>query len=127
MVVGFQPGIWGKLTSSMISSIIIEEVIKKQVNLLEKLESTHNYVSAKDYILRKGAISAHRGERLIIPFSMSEGAVIGLGKGNKDWNYSAPHGSGRKMSRIKAKQSLDIDYLQINKSNDGSIIPAGVA
>ncbi len=73
------------------------------------VDSVHNYISFRDNIVRKGAISAHEGERVIIPFSMADGAVVGLGKGNGEWNFSAPHGSGRRMSRKKARESLDID------------------
>jgi len=68
----------------------------------------HNYIDTGEKVIRKGAISAKEGELLIIPFSMSEGAVLAIGKGNPEWNYSAPHGSGRKKARTDAKNlSLD--------------------
>ncbi|MBU2346627.1 MAG: RtcB family protein [Gammaproteobacteria bacterium] len=76
---------------------------------LEKVESVHNYISPKDDIIRKGAISAYEGERVIIPFNMRDGVAIGKGKGNPNWNYSAPHGAGRIMSRGQARRSLDIE------------------
>ncbi len=76
------------------------------------MESVHNYISFADNIVRKGAISAHKGERVIIPFSMAEGAVIGYGKGNREWNFSAPHGAGRKMSRKKARESLNLELYR---------------
>ncbi len=60
-------------------------------------------------ILRKGAIAAHAGEKVLIPINMRDGLVIAVGKGNPEWNYSAPHGAGRLMSRLKAKESLDME------------------
>lgn len=67
--------------------------------------TTHNYVGNDD-IIRKGAISAYKGERALIPFNMRDGSVMAIGKGNEDWNYSAPHGAGRTMSRSKARKTL---------------------
>ena len=69
----------------------------------------HNYISFEDNIVRKGAISAKLGEKVLIPMNMKDGCIIGIGKGNEDWNKSAPHGAGRIMSRIKAKQILNVD------------------
>ena len=60
-------------------------------------------------ILRKGAISAHAGERVLIPINMRDGSILAVGKGNIEWNSSAPHGAGRIMSRTKAKQSIDLE------------------
>jgi RNA-splicing ligase RtcB len=74
----------------------------------EYRDSVHNYIDTGDRIIRKGAIQAKEGEPLVIPFSMSEGAVLGRGKGNAAWNYSAPHGSGRKKARTDAR-SLSLD------------------
>ena len=68
-------------------------------------------------ILRKGAISAQRGERILIPMNMRDGSLICIGKGNEDWNYSAPHGAGRIMSRSKAKSSITLS--QYEKSMKG--------
>lgn len=72
-------------------------------------ETIHNYISFEDNIVRKGAISAKKGERLLIPMNMRDGCIIGIGKGNDDWNQSAPHGAGRIMSRMKAKETFNID------------------
>ena len=66
----------------------------------------HNYIDVENRILRKGAISAQKGEKVIIPLNMRDGCIIGIGKGNPDWNFSAPHGAGRRMSRSRAKQEL---------------------
>ena len=60
-------------------------------------------------ILRKGAIAAHSGEKVLIPINMRDGSVIAVGRGNAEWNYSAPHGAGRVMSRTEAKQSIDLE------------------
>jgi len=70
--------------------------------------TVHNYVDS-DNMVRKGAISARQGELLLIPINMRDGCILGVGKGNEDWNHSAPHGAGRIMSRIKAKEMLSID------------------
>jgi RNA-splicing ligase RtcB len=75
------------------------------IEVQRTIESIHNYIGG-DKIIRKGAISAHKDEELIIPFNMRDGLMIGKGKGNEEWNYSAPHGAGRIMSRRQAKKSL---------------------
>lgn len=69
----------------------------------------HNYIDTDEMILRKGAIAAHEGEKVLIPINMRDGSVLAVGKGNPEWNYSAPHGAGRIMSRRKAKENLDMD------------------
>lgn len=75
-------------------------------------ETVHNYIDHKTNIVRKGAISAKKGERLLIPINMRDGCIIGVGKGNEDWNCSAPHGAGRIMSRMQAKETLTMDEYQ---------------
>lgn len=70
--------------------------------------TVHNYIGDDD-IVRKGAISARDGETVLIPLNMRDGSVLGIGKGNEDWNCSAPHGAGRAMSRSKAKRELSVD------------------
>ena len=72
-------------------------------------ETVHNYISPADQVLRKGAISAHEGERVLIPINMRDGAIIGRGKGNPAYNCSGPHGAGRLLSRSAAKQSVSLD------------------
>ena len=69
----------------------------------------HNYIDFEDNIVRKGSISARKGERVIIPMNMRDGCIIGVGKGNEDWNYSAPHGAGRIMSRNIARNTLSME------------------
>ena len=71
--------------------------------------TVHNYIDTDEMILRKGSIAAHKGEKVLIPINMRDGSVIATGKGNPEWNYSAPHGAGRLMSRTKAKDTLTMD------------------
>ena len=78
----------------------------------EIISSVHNYIDFTDMMIRKGAIRSYEGERMVIPFNMRDGIAICTGKSNKDWNYSAPHGSGRIMSRNKAKDSISIEAFQ---------------
>ena len=86
-------------------------------NIIDEFESIHNYIDTENNIVRKGAISANKDQKVIIPINMADGSIIGLGKGNADWNYSAPHGAGRLMSRTEAKKYVDMtDYI---KSMDG--------
>ncbi|MBQ8625608.1 MAG: RtcB family protein, partial [Agathobacter sp.] len=72
----------------------------------------HNYIDTEEMILRKGAIAAHAGEKVLIPINMKDGSVLAIGKGNPEWNYSAPHGAGRLMSRSKAKETLNMEEYQ---------------
>lgn len=83
---------------------------------VQSFTTLHNYISGDGYI-RKGAISAKKGERLLIPLNMRDGCIIGVGKGNDDWNRSAPHGAGRIMSRAKAKQAISMDDFKETMSN----------
>ena len=75
----------------------------------ESFHTIHNYIDTEEMILRKGAIAAHQGEKVLIPVNMRDGSILAIGKGNKEWNNSAPHGAGRLMSRTKAKEQLDME------------------
>ena len=86
-------------------------------NNFKYFETIHNYISFEDNIIRKGAIAARSNERVLIPMNMRDGCIIGIGKGNDDWNKSAPHGAGRIMSRNKAKEVVKID--EYRKSMNG--------
>ena len=77
-----------------------------------RFETIHNYISFEDNIVRKGAISAKKGEKDLIPINMRDGSIIAAGKGNKDWNQSAPHGAGRIMSRMKAKKTFELEKFK---------------
>lgn len=75
----------------------------------ERIESVHNYIDFEAGIIRKGAISAQKDQLLVIPLNMRDGCVFGRGLGNAEWNYSAPHGAGRRMSRCGCKEKLDME------------------
>ena len=75
----------------------------------EAFHTIHNYIDTGEMILRKGAIAAHAGEKVLIPINMRDGSVLAVGKGNAEWNYSAPHGAGRIMSRRSAKEQLSLE------------------
>ncbi len=79
----------------------------------EAFHTIHNYIDTDEMILRKGAIAAHAGEKILIPINMKDGSVLAVGKGNPEWNYSAPHGAGRIMSRSKAKCELSMDQYKM--------------
>jgi len=97
---------------------IVREIVKQMKFKVEDSFTTiHNYIEHGTMILRKGAISAKDGERVLIPINMRDGSLICIGKGNPDWNYSAPHGAGRLMSRSAAKQSVTLS--QFKKSMEG--------
>lgn len=80
--------------------------------IVETFQTIHNYIEHDTNIVRKGAISARKGEKLLIPINMRDGCIIGIGKGNTDWNQSAPHGAGRIMSRSKAKEEISIEEFK---------------
>ncbi|MDR0958035.1 MAG: RtcB family protein [Clostridiales bacterium] len=94
------------------------DIILESMNLSASDEFTtiHNYINAEDMILRKGAVSAKKGEKLLIPINMRDGSLICVGKGNEDWNFSAPHGAGRLMSRSMAFQKLTMEQYQAEMS-----------
>lgn len=107
---------------------------KANIKALEVFHTTHNYIDTDEMILRKGSIAAHKGEKVLIPINMRDGSILALGKGNPDWNYSAPHGAGRLMSRTKAKESLDMDEYKdsmkgifTSSVNEGTIDEAPMA
>lgn len=83
----------------------------------EFFTTIHNYIDTKNSILRKGAISAQLGEKVIIPINMRDGSIIAVGKGNPNWNYSAPHGAGRILSRRKAKEKLSLEEFKNEMEN----------
>lgn len=94
-------------------------IIMSKMNLdyIDCFETIHNYISFEDNIVRKGAISAKKGEMVLIPMNMRDGCIIGIGKGNDDWNCSAPHGAGRIMSRIQAKETFNLDEYKESMKN----------
>lgn len=97
---------------------IVDEIVTRMgLKIKEQFTTIHNYIDLDTMILRKGAISAQEEEKVLIPINMRDGSLICIGKGNKDWNYSAPHGAGRLMSRKEAKESITM--TEFKKSMEG--------
>ena len=90
-------------------AIADEIVVRMGWETIDDFETVHNYIDTKDMILRKGAVSAKDGELLLIPINMRDGSLICRGKGNPDWNYSAPHGVGRLYGRMEAKRRFSVE------------------
>ncbi len=82
------------------------------LTIKEEFTTIHNYIDTESMILRKGAVSAKKDEKLLIPINMRDGSLICIGKGNEDWNYSAPHGAGRLFSRNKAKKNFTVEEFK---------------
>ena len=102
------------LNRQIIASTILARL---GLNAVSEWETVHNYIDLESNILRKGAVSAKAGEKLLIPINMKEGSLICIGKGNKLWNYSAPHGAGRLMSRAQARNTLSVEEFKQSMSN----------
>ena len=97
---------------------MMDEIVKgMKLHVEEQFTTVHNYIDTDAMILRKGAVSAQAGEKLLIPINMRDGSLLCVGKGNEDWNCSAPHGAGRLMSRGEAKQSFTVS--EFKKQMDG--------
>jgi RNA-splicing ligase RtcB len=92
-----------------IAESILTNLLGRNLEDFEYFETRHNYIDLDEMLIRKGAVSAKQGEKLIIPINMRDGSLICIGKGNPEWNYSAPHGAGRIMSRKEAKEKISID------------------
>lgn len=97
------------INRELIAELILTHYFGKSLNDFEHFETIHNYIDLKNNIVRKGAVSAEKGEMLLIPINMRDGSLICIGKGNEDWNCSAPHGAGRLLSRTDAKDQLSLD------------------
>ena len=92
---------------------MMDEIIKgMHLHVTEQFTTIHNYIDTENMILRKGAVSAQAGEKLLIPINMRDGSLICIGKGNPEWNFSAPHGAGRLFSRSQAKQSFTVSEFK---------------
>lgn len=98
------------LNRHTILKVIVENLGGK---ILDEINSIHNYIDLKYMILRKGSISAQKGEILVIPLNMKDGMLICKGKGNEDWNYSAPHGAGRLYPRSKCRELFTLEEYQM--------------
>ena len=98
---------------------LMTEIILDRAGLtgIDSFHTIHNYIDTDEMILRKGAIAAHDGEKVLIPINMRDGSILAIGKGNPEWNFSAPHGAGRVMSRTQAIKNLSMD--EYRKSMEG--------
>ena len=98
--------------------VMANRIIKAmKLHELESFDTIHNYIDTDNMVLRKGAVAAYMGQKLLIPMNMRDGSLVCVGKGNEDWNCSAPHGAGRLMSRRSAKKSISMD--EYRKSMEG--------
>jgi len=97
---------FAKRNREKMAEILLE---KTGLSAGESFHTVHNYIDTEEMILRKGSIAAHKGEKVLIPVNMRDGSILAIGKGNPEWNYSAPHGAGRLMSRTAAKNNLSMD------------------
>ncbi len=97
---------FAKRNRELIAEIILDRC---GFTAADTFHTIHNYIDTGEMILRKGAIAAHKGEKVLIPINMRDGSVLAVGKGNPEWNYSAPHGAGRVMSRAGARKSLSLE------------------
>jgi RNA-splicing ligase RtcB len=112
---------YAKLNRSSISDEIMHYLTENEAaEIIERFDTIHNYIDRYDsegrIIIRKGSVSAEAGERISIPLNMRDGIIIGTGKGNPDWNNSAPHGSGRAMSRTQARQNITLEQYESSMS-----------
>ncbi len=97
------------LNRETMAEIILEKLFNKRLEDLDYFHTIHNYIDFRDNIIRKGAIAAYEGERVIIPINMRDGSILAVGKGNEDWNFSAPHGAGRVKSRTESKEAFNME------------------
>jgi len=100
---------YAEVNRSYIASIIMKIL---NVPEIDRIETVHNFMDFRDFIIRKGAVRSYAGERFILPFNMRDGILICEGKSNPDWNCSAPHGAGRLMSRANAKKNIQMDTFK---------------
>ena len=99
----------------IIDRLVLEAICKgsgRKAHIVEQIYTTHNYIDFSMKMMRKGAVAAPTGRKLVIPFNMRDGLIIARGKGNEDWNQSAPHGAGRLLSRADAKELIDLDEFK---------------
>ena len=103
---------YAKINREGIAEIILREFFGEKLDDFQHFHTIHNYIDFRDNITRKGAISAYEGEDLLIPINMREGSLLVRGKGNADWNFSAPHGAGRLRSRRDAKENTSLEEFR---------------
>ena len=103
---------YAEFNHQIIDRLVLEAICKgsgRKAHIVEQIYTTHNYIDFSMKMMRKGAVAAPAGRKLVIPFNMRDGLIIARGKGNEDWNQSAPHGAGRLLSRSDAKELIGLD------------------
>lgn len=103
---------YAEFNHQVIDYLVLEALVScsgQTANIVERIYTTHNYIDFSMKMLRKGAVAAPKGRKLVIPFNMRDGLIICHGKGNEDWNQSAPHGAGRLLSRSDAKELIGLE------------------
>ncbi|HZJ83398.1 MAG TPA: RtcB family protein [Clostridia bacterium] len=108
---------YATLNRDTMAKIILTQKFNKELKEFDYFHTIHNYIDFADNIIRKGSISAYKDQKVLIPINMRDGSILAKGKGNPDWNYSAPHGAGRLMSRTQAKK--DINLGEFRESMEG--------
>lgn len=109
---------YAEINRNEIAKVIIDYLITNNTNFeIESFQTIHNYIDTDNMILRKGSISAQKDEKVLIPLNMRDGCIIGKGKGNSEWNYSAPHGAGRILSRGRAKELISLEEFKDSMKN----------
>lgn len=103
---------YASLNRFTIANLILDGLFGKQLSDFERFETVHNYIDLNSNIIRKGSVSAKEGEKLLIPINMRDGSLICIGKGNPDWNCSAPHGAGRLFSRHTAREQFTVEQFR---------------
>ena len=106
---------YAEFNHTVIDRLVMDAICSasgKNAHIVEQIYTTHNYIDFSMKMIRKGAVAAPEGRKLVIPFNMRDGLIVCHGKGNEDWNCSAPHGAGRLMSRADAKELIDLDEFR---------------
>lgn len=103
---------YAELNRRTMARLLVEDYFGLDMTETERIKSVHNYIDLQDKIIRKGAIAAHKDEKVVIPLNMRDGTIVGTGLGSEKWNYSAPHGAGRVMSRRRAKEDCSLKEFQ---------------
>ncbi len=103
---------YAALNRETMANIILDKIFNKKLIGFKYFHTVHNYINFNDNIIRKGAISAYKNEKVLIPINMRDGSILAIGKGNPDWNYSAPHGAGRIMSRNEARKNINLNIFK---------------
>ena len=106
---------YAEFNHAVIDQLVLDAICRgsgRKAHIVEQIYTTHNYIDFSMKMMRKGAVASPAGRKLVIPFNMRDGLIVARGKGNEDWNQSAPHGAGRLLSRAEAKELIDLDEFR---------------